>query len=183
MSSKVQPPAGGAEAAADIKAKEAKAWALIREAASGEKTWADVLGVNAGQAYNIAQLGYRLLQQGQLEDAEVIFRGLVTLNEKDPYMHLALGSVYHRQGKVDEAIAQYTEAIDLDPKLANAYANRGELHIIKQNQQDALRDLKKAIELDPQGKDPSTLRARAILATAAAKYKQKHPEATIGKKK
>lgn len=172
MTSKVQPPsAGGVDAA--TKEKEEKAYELIAEAVSGKKTWADVLGVNAQQAYNIAQTGYRMLQQGQLEDAEVIFKGLVSLNPKDPYMHLALGSVFHRSGRLDEAIEQYGKAIDLNPKLANAYANRGELYIIKHEQQKALDDLKKAIELDPKGKDPSTLRARAILATAAAKLKEK----------
>jgi len=151
----------------------AAAVSAILDAVRGKKTFGEILGINAGQAYNLAQMGYRLLQEGQLEDARVMFQGLVTLNPKDPYMHLALGSVHHRAGRAQEAIAQYTEALNLDPKLTNAYANRGELYMGSHQLEKGMGDLKKALELDPKGQDPSTMRARAILATLAAKVKEK----------
>ena len=46
-----------------------------------------------------------------------------------------------------------------------------------------LADLKKALDLDPKGQDPSTMRARAIIATTAAKLKEKGVLAAAGKKK
>lgn len=145
----------------------------IMDAVKGKKTFGEILGINAGQAYNLAQLGYRLLQEGQLEDARVMFQGLVTLNPKDPYMHLALGSVHHRAGRAPDAIAEYSKAVELDPKLTNAYANRGELYLGSHQAEKGIADLKKAIELDPKAQDPSTMRARAIIATTAAKLKEK----------
>lgn len=153
----------------------------IQATVKGTKTWGEVLGINAGQAYNMAQLGYKMLQEGRVEEAGAMFRGLATLNPKDPYMHLALGSCHHRADKIDDAITEYSRAIELNPKLANAYANRGELYITKKQQEKAFGDLKKAVELDPKGQDPSTIRARAILATAAAKIKEK--QAAPAKKK
>jgi len=155
----------------------------IMDAVRGKKTFGEILGINAGQAYNLAQLGYRLLQEGQLDDARVMFQGLVTLNPKDPYMHLALGSVHHRAGRIDEAIDQYSKAIDLDPKLTNAYANRGELYLGTHHADKGLADLKKALELDPKGQDPSTMRARAIIATTAAKLKEKKAAPATAKRR
>jgi tetratricopeptide (TPR) repeat protein len=159
------------------------AYSALLDALKGRKTFGEILGINAGQAYNLAQLGYRLLQEGQLDDARVMFQGLVTLNPKDPYMHLALGSVHHRAARVEDAIKEYTKAIDLDAKLTNAYANRGELYLGTQQTDKGLADLKKALELDPKGADPSTMRARAIIATAAAKLKEKGTPAAAGKRK
>jgi Flp pilus assembly protein TadD len=140
---------------------------------SGNTTFGEVLGITADQAYNLAEMGYRLLQEGQLDDAEVMFRGLVTLNPHDAYMHLALGSVYHRSDRSKDAIEQYTKAIDLAADMTNAYANRGELYLAQGDAEKGLKDLKKALELDPKGEDPCTIRARAIIATAAAKIKEK----------
>lgn len=165
------------QAAAQAPAKgennEKAAMAAIMDAVTGRKTFGEILGINAGQAYNLAQLGYRLLQEGQLDDARVMFQGLVTLNPKDPYMHLALGSVHHRAGRVEDAIKEYSKAVDLDPKLTNAYANRGELYLGTHQEAKGIADLRKALELDPKGEDPATLRARAIVATTAAKLKDK----------
>lgn len=179
MAAKTQPAAG---ATADATATGEKVKEAILSVVKGQKTWGEVLGINAGQAYNMAQMGYRLLQEGRLEEAQIMFQGLATLNPKDPYMHLALGSCHHRAERTDEAIAEYSKAIELDPKLANAYANRGELYIQKKMMDKAFQDLKKAVDLDPKGQDPSTIRARAILATAAAKLKEKQ-SATPAKKK
>jgi tetratricopeptide (TPR) repeat protein len=180
-----KPPAAAATNTSDPKAVGAAVYAAIRDVAQGKKTFGEILGINAGQAYNLAQLGYRLLQEGQLDDARVMFQGLVTLNPKDPYMHLALGSVHHRAGRVEDAIKEYSKAIELDAKLTNAYANRGELYLATQQPEKGLGDLKKALELDPKGQDPSTMRARAIIATTAQKLKEKGitPKATAGAKK
>jgi tetratricopeptide (TPR) repeat protein len=171
--------ASNTQSAAATKSDGQKVKEALIAGAKGEKTWGEVLGINAGQAYNMAQMGYKLLQEGRLEEAQAMFQGLTTLNPKDAYMHLALGSCHHRADRVDEAIAEYSKAIEVDPKLANAYANRGELYIAKKMQDKAFTDLKKAVDLDPKGQDPSTIRARAILATAAAKLKEK--AATGGK--
>jgi len=185
MAQKAQSPASSAAtqqpAAPNLTNEQEKVVADVYMAAKGQKTWGEVLGINAGQAYNMAQLGYKMLQEGRIEEAGAMFRGLATLNPKDPYMHLALGPCHHRADKIADAIPEYSTAIELNPKLANAYANRGELYISKKQQEKAFGDLKKAVELDPKGQDPSTIRARAILATAAAKIKEK--QAAPAKKK
>lgn len=161
------------QATAEASSGEKQAMAVINEVLAGKKTMGEALGINAGQAYNMARMGYKLLQEGKLEDAKAVFKGLTTLNPKDPYMWLALGSACHRMADVDGAIAAYSKAIELDPKNANAYANRGELYIVTKQFEKGFVDLKKAVDLDPKGQDPATVRARAILATTASKMKEK----------
>jgi tetratricopeptide (TPR) repeat protein len=168
MATKAQPAGGGGTSNG-----EKQAWDAINSVLSGKKSWGEVLGINSGHAYNMAQLGYKMLQEGKLEEAHVIFKGLATLNPKDPYHHLALGSVHHRSDRIDDAIGEYSKAIELDGKLANAYANRGELLIAKGQLEKAYADLSKARDLDPNCQDPSTIRARAILNTALDMHKQR----------
>ncbi|RME73531.1 MAG: hypothetical protein D6776_06920 [Planctomycetota bacterium] len=74
---------------------------------------------------------------------------------------------------VDEAIEAYSKALECDPKHVTALANRGELRIIQGEHEAGLRDLRAAIDNDPKGEDPTTVRARAILATVAQRMREK----------
>ncbi|MFC1705342.1 tetratricopeptide repeat protein [Planctomycetota bacterium] len=165
-----------AEAGGETEDKEALKARLegdIDKVLAGDKTWAEVLGISGEQAYGIANVGYKLLQEANYDDAETIFRGLVTLNSRDANLQMWLGSTLHRKGEVKEAIAAYTEALDIDPKNATCLANRGELLVVEGKAEEGTKDLMKAIEIDPESKQPSTVRARAILATIAQKLKDR----------
>ncbi|MHC4393668.1 MAG: tetratricopeptide repeat protein [Planctomycetota bacterium] len=150
-----------------------KLQADIDKVIAGDKTYAEVLGFTGEYLYQIAGMGYKLLQEGNYDDAEGIFRGLVRLNPKDPNLHMWLGSTLHRRGQVAEAIKSYSNALGLEPENATCLANRGELMIVEGLAEDGTKDLMQAIELDPEGKEPATVRARAILATIAQKIKEK----------
>lgn len=145
----------------------------LNEVLAGNKTFAEVLGFTGEYLYELAGMGYKLLQQGNYDDAEVIFRGLVRLNPKDANLHMWLGSTLHRKGDADGAIEAYTNGLAQDPENVACLANRGELYVIKERADDGLKDLMKAIELDPEAKEPTTVRARAIVATVAKKLKEK----------
>ncbi len=47
---------------------------------------AELLGVSKDQAYEVAELGYRLLLQGKSAEAITIFEGLLVLNPEDSYL-------------------------------------------------------------------------------------------------
>jgi len=143
----------------------------------GEKTFAEVCGFGAEYIYEVAGMGYRLLQEGNYDDAETIFRGLIQLNDKDPNLHMWLGSTLHRRGEIDQAIESYSAALELAPNHATCLANRGELLIVKGDAKAGTKDLIKATtESDPEAKNASTVRARAILATIAQKLKDNAKE-------
>ncbi|MBI2378523.1 MAG: tetratricopeptide repeat protein [Deltaproteobacteria bacterium] len=134
----------------------------------GKITWAQLEGMTMEQAYAIAEFGYTMYQQGRYKDARTLFEGLVIGNPYDPYFHSMLGAIYTKLDMHEEAAQEFSIAIELDPEDINSYVNRGELLLQHGEFEYAMEDLKAAIDLDPDGKNPATLRARALAAATAA---------------
>jgi len=138
----------------------------------GELTLGQLYGITIEEAYSIAEIGYTMLEQGRLKDAQTVYQGLVLANPYDAYFHAVLGTIYQKLGFIDGAIEEYTLALGLDPANVEAYVNRGELMIQKGNFLQAASDFKRAIELDPDGENPVANRARALAAIVAAALAQ-----------
>ena len=138
----------------------------------GEITWAQLEGMTMEQAYAIAEFGYTMYQQGRYKDARTLFEGLVIGNPYDPYFHAMLGAIYTKLDMHEEAAQEFSIAIELDPEDINSYVNRGELLLQHGEFEYAMEDLKAAIDLDPEGKNPASLRARALAAATAAAIKE-----------
>ncbi|MBK8014539.1 MAG: tetratricopeptide repeat protein [Deltaproteobacteria bacterium] len=139
---------------------------------TGKITWAQLEGMTMEQAYAIAEFGYTMYQQGRYKDARTLFEGLVIGNPYDPYFHAMLGAIYTKMDLHEEAAQEFSIAIDLDPEDINSYVNRGELLLQHGEFEYAMEDLKAAIDLDPEGKNPASLRARALAAATAAAIKE-----------
>src|SRR5947209_2872596 len=137
----------------------------------GKITWAQLEGMTMEQAYAIAEFGYTMYQQGRYKDARTLFEGLVIGNPYDPYFHAMLGAIYTKMDMHEEAAQEFSIAIELDPEDINSYVNRGELLLQHGEFEYAMEDLKAAIDLDPEGKNPASLRARALAAATAAVIK------------
>lgn len=138
----------------------------------GKITWAQLEGMTMEQAYAIAEFGYTMYQQGRYKDSRTLFEGLVIGNPYDPYFHAMLGAVYTKLDMHEEAAQEFSIAIELDPEDINSYVNRGELLLQHGEFEYAMEDLKAAIDLDPEGKNPASLRARALAAATAAAIKE-----------
>jgi len=138
----------------------------------GKITWAQLEGMTMEQAYAIAEFGYTMYQQGRYKDARTLFEGLVIGNPYDPYFHAMLGAIYTKLDMHEEAAQEFSIAIELDPEDINSYVNRGELLLQHGEFEYAMEDLKAAISLDPEGKNPASLRARALAAATAAVIKE-----------
>lgn len=129
----------------------------------GELTLAELEGVDGDSQNKLAHLGYRLLTSGKLEDAKLVFEGLVALNPYEPYFLVAAGSVAQQQDRYDDAEHWYSRALDRDANHVVARANRGEVRVMLANIEGATEDLMEAVKLDPQAKEPNTARARGLL--------------------
>jgi type III secretion system low calcium response chaperone LcrH/SycD len=138
----------------------------------GKITWAQLEGMTMEQAYAIAEFGYVMYQQGRYKDARTLFEGLVIGNPYDPYFHAMLGAIYTKLDMHEEAAQEFSIAIELDPEDINSYVNRGELLLQHGEFEYAMEDLKAAIDLDPEGKNPASLRARALAAATASVIKE-----------
>jgi Flp pilus assembly protein TadD len=138
-----------------------------------EMTWAEVEGMTAAQAHHIAKIGCDLAARGRLDDARIIFEGLVAGNPKDSSAQAALGTVYQRLQRRVDARACFDRALALFPDNVVALANRGELRL-RGGDAGGVEDLARAIEVDSKGASAAARRARCLV-TALAKARATAP--------
>ncbi len=129
----------------------------------GEVTLGDVFGLDRDSLYEIARLGYGLLNSGNLREAKQIYLGLVAADPYDSVFHCHLAAVHHSLGELDEAFQQYNEALNFNYANVDALVGRAEIQLSRGNMTASISALKQAIEIDPEGIRPSTQRARALL--------------------
>jgi len=142
----------------------------MRRFLNHELTWAEVEGMTAEQAGKIAHIGCELAARGRLNDARIIFEGLVAGNPKDSSAQSALGTVYERLGRREEALECFDTALTLVASNVIALAHRGELRL-RAGDAGGLEDLARAVEVDSKGVSAAGRRARALLS-ALAKSRQ-----------
>lgn len=145
---------------------------LIDKLVRGKISLADFQGISKEQQYEVARVGHRLLQQGKLDRADRIFRGLVALDPRDDYFHMVVASILHQRGELDLALQGYTVAIRLNPRASNALANRAEILHALGRHDEAYQDLMKVMELDPLQRKPTTRRSRAIFEILARRARE-----------
>ena len=143
--------------------------AKVKRYLDHELTWAEVEGMTAAQAGQIARIGCDLASRGRLNDARIIFEGLVAGNPKDTSAQAALGTVYQKLSRNAEARECYDRAIEIFAQNVVALGNRGELRL-RAGDAGGIEDLARAVQVDAAGISAAGRRARALL-TAVAKAK------------
>lgn len=136
---------------------------LKERLAGGEITIAQFAGLGKEQLYEIAKQGYQLFSSGKLEEAEIIYSGLVAADPFDSVFHCHLGAVYFRKSEMDKAFEEYSSAIRLNIGNVDALAARGEIYLQRGELKEGIEDLRKAVEYDTEAKRDSAKRARALL--------------------
>ncbi len=131
--------------------------------ALGEITIAEAVGISPKEQYEIAERGYQLFSSGKLDEAKVIYAGLVAASPYDSVFHCHLGAVLYRLGDVDQAFLEYDAAIRYNLANVDALAGRGEIHFERGEIEQGIKDLQRAVELDEEGVHPASIRARALL--------------------
>ncbi|MBA3713940.1 MAG: tetratricopeptide repeat protein [Pyrinomonadaceae bacterium] len=124
-------------------------------------------GWNTEEMRVIADLGYKLAQQGRNDEAITIFEGLAALAPATAYFQTALGALHLRNGELQQALQYLSAALESDPADIAALTNRGETYMRLGERHAAIRDLQMVVELSSrQVFDPLSLhqvRARALL--------------------
>jgi Flp pilus assembly protein TadD len=146
----------------DAVAVERELSGRLKAFARGEATWAEVEGMTFEEARAIAQVGCELAASGRLEEARIIFEGLVEGNPKDSGSRAALGTVYQKLGRLEDAVAEYSAALAEDPRNPVALANRGELRL-RVGDRQGFGDLAQAVESDPRGDTAAGRRAKGLV--------------------
>ena len=144
----------------------------------GNATLGELEGIGKDVQYQMADRGFKLLNEGKLEQAEKIFRGLITLDPFDSYFHTVMGSIHQRRDENDKGIEEYTRALKVNPHNATALGNRGEIYFRTGRVLEATQDLQAAILSDPECNEPATARAQ-VLAMALAKTIEENKDAIL----
>ena len=146
----------------------------LMDLVNGKLTFQDFFGLSDDVLLAWANQGYFFYNQGKYAEAEVIFKGLVTLNGGVSYYHTALGSIYEAEEKYDEALEQFDKALEIDGNDICAIVNRGEIKLRQGEVVEAATEFKRAIDLDneniaksqekgePPNPDPAAQRARTL---------------------
>ena len=129
----------------------------------GEVIFADVFGLDRTALYQIANIGFSLLNSGKLTEAKQIYEGLVAADPYDSVFHCHLGAAHHRLGELNQAFEQYEAAIQLNHANGDALVGRGEIHLVRGEVVKGVSDLKSAVVFDREGIRPSTARAHNLL--------------------
>ncbi len=137
---------------------------LANKWAKGQVTLKQIVGLSETELYAIAQQGYLMFLQGKLDQARIIFEGLVAIDPKNAYYYRALGAIYWRGKESQKAVKQFTYAIRVSPKEISSYINRAEVYVAQQNFKAAKTDLKQALEKSRPGVDDALhSKARAMM--------------------
>lgn len=123
---------------------------------------------------DLAMFGHQLFELGRLEEARVIFEGLVSTDAADVFAHTMLGTIYLACGDLKRALALFQAALESDPDDLAALVYRAEIRLNQKKPREALVDLDRVLARGTRG-DPFVDRARRLvkLARAAAPRKSR----------
>jgi tetratricopeptide (TPR) repeat protein len=124
-------------------------WKQVQVWHDSERLWRHVLAVDPKSDVAHNNLGFILVEQGQLDEAIYHYRQALRIEPRDANFHLNLGIALARQGQLDEAIYHYRQALQLQPthaevhdSLADALANLGKV-------EEAIHHYLKAVKIRP----------------------------------
>jgi tetratricopeptide (TPR) repeat protein len=149
--------------------------------ASGQITLAEYVGLSRDELYKIARQAFQLMNRGRLEEARLIYSGLIAADPYDSVFHCHLGAVLFRLGEHEKAFDEYDAALRYNVANVDALAGRGELYIMRGEVRKGVEDLRRALEKDPQGARPSSQRARALLFSMREAMRKQTASAPVAK--
>ncbi|MBT3551401.1 MAG: tetratricopeptide repeat protein [Rhodospirillaceae bacterium] len=94
-------------------------------------------------------IGNRYHKEGELRDAETIFRKVLEVIPNHPVALQFLGVIAHQTENFDAAISLINRAIESAPDYHQAYNNLGNAYEAKGEMEKALEVYQKALDLDP----------------------------------
>jgi tetratricopeptide (TPR) repeat protein len=123
-------------------------------------------GLDARSLADVAVFGHQLYESGRLNEARVVFEGVVAMDPAEAFPYTVLGAIFLAQQDVHRALALFEAALEIDPEDVAALVYRGEIRIRLGQNPRGERDLKRALEIDPDGPtSPFSQRAREALGS------------------
>jgi len=113
------------------------------------ETLYDIIKTKKKVSSNLHQYaGYIKYLKGEYEDAIVLYRLALKLNEHDTYAQNNVGHCFNILGKYEHALHYLNKAVNNNKKFAYAYNNRGYAKIKLGFHDEGLEDVKYSLQLD-----------------------------------
>ncbi|MEK7523657.1 MAG: tetratricopeptide repeat protein [Patescibacteria group bacterium] len=122
-----------------------------------EKWFIKVLAIHDEHPESLNRLGVIYIQQNNPRRAEILYRRLFSITQKEPAYYCNYGRCLYNQGRLNEAIEAYENAIKLDTAKPSRFVSVGQIHYEQKNFDKALAYFAHALELDPQNRDYLTV--------------------------
>ena len=117
--------------------------------AQAEKWLIIVIASNATHTEALNCLGVIYIHQNNPRRAELIFKKILSITQKEPVYYVNFGRCLYNQGRTSEAIEAYENAIKLDSMRPTRFVSVGQIYYEQKNFQKALDYFVRALELDP----------------------------------
>ena len=100
---------------------------------------------------NYFDLGLRLLEAGEFEEAVAMFERAINLGLGDlAAVYLCRGEALSALGQWDAAEQSVNQALEIEPYLAAAYNERGQIRQARRDTDPAINDFTMAIHIEPE---------------------------------
>ncbi len=113
------------------------------------------------EAIDLATMGHQLFEAGRVDEAQVIFEGLVATRAKESFPYTMLGTIYLAQGHLEKASKLFSAALVLDPSDTAAIVYKAEIRLHRRPSRTAVAALTRVAQGDRE--DPFVRRARKLL--------------------
>jgi TolA-binding protein len=112
---------------------------------------------------NLFQKGINFYQAKDYENAEIVFRKVITINSTNDMVRLLLGDILNLKGQIPEAKALFCEVIDSSPKNPDAYLRLANIFMQQEQQTEAKANLLQAKELLQKQRQPERAKKVSLL--------------------
>lgn len=123
-----------------------------------------LFGLTRSELDAIEVLGFQLYEQGRTVEAQVIFQGLIALDQRMYKGYAGMGALALAEQKLDEAVEWLKLAVERNAEDPTVHTNLGETLLRLGRFEQAATEFEAALRLDPEQKNPGASRARAIVS-------------------
>jgi len=124
-------------------------------------------------AFDLFNKATELAEQGQLEQALVLFQALLKTDSNNATIWNNIGILQFRQGKYLDAVNAFGQSADIDPQFTNAWFNKGLALVNLGKEIEALHALDKVLKLSPHDTEAQSQRVLITRKMAQSSDTQK----------
>lgn len=114
-----------------------------------EKWFIKVLALHEAHPESLNCLGIIYIQQNNPRRAELLYRKLLSITQKEPTFYCNYGRCLYNQKRLGEALEAYENAIKLDCTKPQRFVSVAQIHYEQKDFQKALAYFVKALDLEP----------------------------------